>query len=116
MFDFERLDVYQKIRGLNQQLLPLIFSIQKEYPYLADQLKRASLSAMLNLSEGTGRMTTPDKKQFYIRSRSSVFECVSVLHLLIDSRIIDQESYDKLYDQYEQVSKMMLGMIRGLND
>ena len=116
MFDFERLDVYQKIRNLNKRLLPLVFSIQKEYPYLADQLKRASLSAMLNLSEGTGRMTTANKKLFYIKSRSSVFECVSILHILLDSRIVDQTSYDELYDLYEQVSKMMLGMIRGLND
>jgi four helix bundle protein len=114
MFDFEKLEVYQKIRHLNKDLLPFIFENQKKYPYLMDELKRASLSIMLNLSEGAGRMTIADKKQFYIRSRSSAFACVSILHILLDSGIIDQISFDGLYTQYERVSKMMLGMIRSL--
>jgi four helix bundle protein len=69
---------------------------------------------MLNLSEGAGRMSAADKKQFYIRSRASVNECVSILQICIDQGIISSSSYETLYDQYEQVSKMMLGMIRGL--
>ena len=114
MFDFEKLEVYQKIRQLNKDLLPFIFEKQSVNPYIMDQLKRASLSAMLNLSEGTGRMTPADKKQFYVRSRASVFECVSLLHICLDNRLIDDESYEHFYAAYEQISKMMLGMIRGL--
>jgi len=114
MFDFEKLDVYRKIRELNSELLPWIFEKQKEHSYLCDQLKRASLSSMLNLSEGTGRMGVQDKKQFYIRSRASVFECVSILQIMLDLKIISSVKYDNFYDQYEQVSKMMLGMIRNL--
>jgi len=68
MFDFEKLEVYQEIRKLNRTLLPWIFGIQREYPYLTDQLKRASLSVQLNLAEGVGRMSGRDKKQFYIRA------------------------------------------------
>ena len=114
MFDFEKLDVYQRIRGLNKDLLPFIFSIGKEHLYLKDQLMRASLSVMLNLSEGTGRMSDADKKQFYIRSRSSVFECVSILQTLMDLKKIEPEKYNVYYAEYEGISKMMLGMIRGL--
>ena len=114
MFDFEKLEVYQKIRQLNKDLLPIIFERQSINPYVMDQLKRASLSVMLNLSEGTGRMTPEDKKQFYIRSRASVFECVSLLQICLDARIIDEKSYEHYYQAYEQISKMMLGMIRGL--
>jgi four helix bundle protein len=114
MFDFEKLEVYQKIRSLNAELIPWVLNKQEAHPYLCDQLKRASLSAMLNLSEGTGRMGPQDKKQFYIRSRASIFECVSILQVMLDTGVIAPSDYEHYYEQYERVSKMMLGMIRNL--
>ncbi len=116
MFDFEKLDVYQKIRALNKDLLPLIFKFKVEHKYLADQLQRASLSIAFNLAEGTGRHSNSDKKRFYIMSRSSLFECVAILHVLLDNQIIAPEIFKIVYNQYEQVSKMMLGMIRNVPD
>ena len=114
LFDFEKLEVYKKLRELNKSLLPIIFKFQSSYPYLADQLKRASLSIQLNLAEGTGRMSSADKKQFYIRARASTNECVSVLHSLIDLKIIEKAQFDLFYKNYEEISKMLLGLIRAL--
>ncbi|MCB0370602.1 MAG: four helix bundle protein [Chitinophagales bacterium] len=115
MFDFEKLEVYQEIRVLNKTLLPLVFKFQKSDPYLADQLKRAGLSVQLNLAEGTGRMTNADKKRFYIMSRSSVNECVSILQTAVDIEIINEVDYTFCYEKYEKISKMLLGMIRSLS-
>ncbi|MGE5356462.1 MAG: four helix bundle protein [Deltaproteobacteria bacterium] len=116
MFDFEKLEVYNKIRELNKELLPWIFKNQNKDIYLCDQLKRAGLSAMLNLSEGAGRMSIQDKKQFYIRARASVFECVSILHVLSDLGMIEENYFNSLYNKYEEISKMLLGMIRNINE
>jgi len=116
VFDFEKLEVYNKIRELNKELLPWIFKNQNKDNYLCDQLKRAGLSAMLNLSEGSGRMSGQDKKQFYIRARASVFESVSILHVLSDLGIMDEKYFNSLYDKFEEISKMLLGMIRNINE
>ena len=97
---------------LNRSLLPWIFRIQRAYPYLSDQLKRASLSIQLNLAEGVGRLSSRDKKQFYIRARASVNECVSILQTMQDLGILDQDKWHGFYASYEKVSKMLLGMIR----
>jgi four helix bundle protein len=105
MFDFEKLSVYQNIRWHNKIMLPIIFSIQKDYPYLADQLKRASLSVQLNLAEGTGRVSNQDKKRFYIISRSSLFECVAILQSFKDLNAINEDRYNELYESYEIISK-----------
>ncbi len=115
MFDFEKLDVYEKIRGLNKELLPWIFNNQIQHAYLCDQLKRSSLSCMLNLAEGTGRMSAQDKKQFYIRSRASVFESVAILQIFLDLKVISETDFKNFYEQYESISKMILGMIRNLH-
>jgi four helix bundle protein len=115
VFDFEKLEVYQEMRGVNLRVLKHLFSHQTEIdPYLQDQFKRASLSALLNLAEGTGRMTGPDKKKFYITARSSIFECVAILQILHDTQVIEKSLYDDLYSGFEKISRMLLGMIRSM--
>ncbi len=115
MFDFEKLEVYQEMRVVNLKVLKNLFT-QKAVldPYLLDQFKRASLSALLNLAEGTGRMSGPDKKKFYTTARASVFECVAILQILLDTEVIEKSLYDELYEGFEKVSRMLLGMIRSM--
>jgi four helix bundle protein len=116
VFDFEKLEVYNKIRELNIELLPWVYKNQHSESYLFDQLKRAGLSAMLNLSEGSGRMSGQDKKQFYIRARASIFESVSIMHVLKDIGMMDDKFFNSMYDRFEEISKMLLGMIRNINE
>ena len=115
MFDFEKLDVYQEIRSLNTKVLYMLFTRKDFDSYLSDQFKRASLNALLNLAEGTGRMTNADKKRFYITARSSVFECVAILQVLSDMGSIEASMYEEIYKGYDKISRMLLGMIRSLD-
>ncbi len=114
MFDFEKLDVYQEIRTLNIRVLQMLLSQDNMDPYLKEQFKKASLSSLLDLAEGTGRMNNADKKRFYISARSSVFECVAILQILLDLSILDESSYEKFYKGYDKISRMLLGMIRSI--
>jgi four helix bundle protein len=112
MFDFEKLDVYQVIRGNNAKILKFIFSHTTLDLYLKDQWKRSNFSIMLNLAEGTGRMSNSDKKHFLAMARGSVFESVAILEAVNDLGYIDEALFREYYESYEQISKMLLGMIR----
>jgi four helix bundle protein len=79
MFDFEKLEVYQIANKLNIKVLKFIFSNKNIDPYIKDQWKRCTLSIVLNLAEGTGRMTCADKKHIITISRGSVFEDLQLL-------------------------------------
>jgi len=114
MFDFEKLDLYQILKEQNIKVL-YILKEKKFDPYLLDQWKRATLSAQLNLAEGTGRMSRQDKRQFYTVARGSVFECVAILDLLHDMQEIPDDVYQDVYAGYEQVSKMLLAMYRSMS-
>jgi four helix bundle protein len=116
MFDFEKLDVYQRIRELSVDVLRYIASSPDLDPYLRDQLRRATLSAVFNLAEGSGRMTKADKKRFYTVARSSVFECVAILNVLGDMNAINDTLYNNFYERYTTVSKMLLAMYRSMTD
>jgi len=113
MFDFENLKVYHKAEHFNKCLraqiprIPLDIEVNR-------QLKRSALSIMLNIAEGSGRLTNLDKRRFYIVARGSVFETVSILRIVFDEKSIDQRQYDEFYNAADEISKMLYVMIRNL--
>ena len=115
MFDFEKLDVYQVVKDQNIKVLKFLEISVSIDPYLKDQLKRASISILLNLTGGTGRMSVNDKKHFYTAARGSVFECVALLDLLHEMELVDNEFYKDIYAGFEQASKMLLAMYRSMD-
>ena len=63
MFDFQKLDVYQKSKKFCKE----IYSILDEKnidSVTNDQLRRASFSIMLNIDEGTSRFSNKYRKFF----------------------------------------------------
>jgi four helix bundle protein len=112
MFDFEKLDVYQVVKNYSSKVLRFIFNHPDIDPYMQEQWKRSTLNIILNLTEGTGRMVNAEKRQFLTEARGNVFESVAILELVKLLGLIDEDTFKEFYDGYEQISKMLLGMIR----
>jgi four helix bundle protein len=114
MFDFEKLDIYQKAKTFNSDIRVFIKTSNLD-PTTKDQLRRASFSIVLNIAEGSGRFTKPDRRNFYIISRSSTFECIAILDVLKDEKVLENNQYQKFYFQAEEISKMLFAMIKNLS-
>ncbi len=112
MFDFEKLKVYQNIKSLNVKVLKFFNRSGGVDKYIIDQWKRASLSILLNLAEGTGRASANDKKHFYTIARGSLFECVAILDLLCEMNLLENDFYSEMYSGYAEASKMLLALCR----
>lgn len=112
MFDFEKLDVYQKTKELNKEIRLFLRSHKQADSYLRNQLGRASISMVINIAEGSGKFSSGDKRNFYTISRGSVYECVSLFDLLLDDGVIDQETFQSFYAKFETISKMLFGLIQ----
>ena len=112
MFDFEKLDLYQELKKLNLNVYLKIRELKDVDPYIIEQWKRASLSMVLNLAEGTGRMTAADKRHYYTIARGGVFESVAILELIHGLGHLSKEEFEQFYAAYETASKMLLGMYR----
>ena len=113
MFDFEKLDVYKKAKAFNSGIRAFIKDTKLDNT-TKDRLRRASFSIVLNLAEGSGRFSHPDRKNFYIISRSSVFECVAIMDVLKDELVIEENAFRRFYDQAEELSKILFTMIKNL--
>lgn len=115
MFDFQKLTVYQKAKGFVNATDAMLTNetVDKN---LRDQMHRASVSIMLNIAEGSARMSKKDRRNFYGIARGSAYECVAVLDILSDRRIIALETYNAMFGLLEEISKMLWAMIRNLED
>ena len=113
MFDFEKLDIYSKAKSFNSEVRAFINSSTLDRTTI-DQLRRASFSIVLNIAEGSGRFSKADRRNFFVIARSSIFECVAILDVLKDEKILQESRYRNFYESAEEISKMLFAMIKTL--
>ena len=114
MFDFQKLDVYQKSKSFCKEIYSILD--KKNFDKVTnDQLRRASFSIMLNIAEGTSRFSNKDRKNFFVISRGSAFECMAILEYLHETGEITRDFFLKGEKNLEEISKMLFGLIKNLN-
>ena len=77
--DAEKLDVYRVARAAHAHAVTILAG---EHRILRDQLERASLSVVLNISEGAGRRSRKDKRRHYAIARGSAMECAAAIDVV----------------------------------
>ncbi len=113
---FEDILAWQKGRELvtiNYNLIQKNTGFQKDF-ILKDQITRASYSICLNIAEGFGRRTNGEFKHFLVISHGSVSEIQSALYLALDRKYINDEEFNETYLKCEEISKMLMGLIKYL--
>jgi len=107
--DFKNKEIYKKAKELYQLIVSLLTD---KIPYpLKNQISRASMSIILNFSEGYGRFHKNDKKQFYIAARASLNEVVACFDLITTHIKTDTAIETRLNIIVEELYKMLSGLI-----
>ena len=74
------------------------------------------MSIMLNIAEGSGKFGKKDRRNFFIISRGSIFECAALISFLFEEGEISIDQKNELYLELEQISRMLFVMIKNLNE
>jgi len=114
VFPFEKLEVYKRAFASHQKVYALLISNAKIPSYTKNQYGRASLSIMLNIAEGSGRVTNKYRRSFMINARGSVFECVAIIDFLHAQNEVPELFHRETKSGYEEISKMLYAMIKNL--
>lgn len=116
MFSYENLPVYKVAFETNRIIYRLIKNNHSIPSFLKIQLGRASMSVMLNIAEGSGKFGKRDRRNFFIISRGSVFECAALINFLSEEGEISITQKNELYSELEQLSRMLFAMIKNLDE
>lgn len=107
VFDFEKLEVYKMGIKFIRNIFELTKTLPNNYAYsIGDQLRRAALSIANNIAEGSGKISKKEKAQFYRISLTSARECVPMLTILKEDKIIEPLIHDGLRDDCIYISNM----------
>ena len=113
MFDFQKLEVYQKAKNFCKEISVTLS--EKSFDRVTnDQLRRASFSIMLNIAEGSSRFSNRDRKNFLVIARGSVFECVAIMEYLHETKELRPEVFTDYTYKLDEISRMLFGLIRNL--
>ena len=114
-FDFENLTVYQKGLKFVNAILSLSegFSGRVQYS-VGEQLRRASVSIVNNIAEGSDKRTTKERMQFYRTALSSARECVPMLTICRDQEYITSTVHDGLRVNCLELCRMLRGLINSV--
>ena len=91
---FEEIKAWQKARDLNIEIYRIssIDEFAKDFTLLT-QIRKASISIMLNIAEGFGRDTTLEYIRFLFIARGSLYELQTQLEIVYNLKYIENEKY-----------------------
>jgi four helix bundle protein len=115
MFDHEKLEVYQQSLAFITWVEPILQKLPKRIA-VRDQLDRASTSVPLNLAEGNGKFTNPDRCRFFDMARGSALECAAALDVLAAKGLCAANITSLGKETLRTIVSMLIGLIRANSD
>ncbi|MBI5570695.1 MAG: four helix bundle protein [Desulfomonile tiedjei] len=113
---FEGLDCWHQARELTRSIYRLTANGKFSRDYgLRDQMRRASVSIMANITEGFSRKGDREFSQFLFVAKSSAAEIQSHAYVALDQQYISEPEFKSAYDMAEQESKMLSNFIKYLS-
>lgn len=116
-FKFEKLIVWQRSMDWGEE----IYQLSEKFPRheifnLTSQIRRASDSVALNISEGSILQSNPEFRRFLGYSIRSIAEVVTCLHKAIRRKYISQSEFQINYDEAFNLMNMLIAFQKKLNN
>jgi len=109
---FEDLKCWQEARKLRKMVSEITRkSIVRKYYVFCDQIKRAAFSVMSNIAEGFETNTDKEFINFLNYARRSCGEIRNDLYAALDDGYIDENEFEKIYNQACSTGKLISGFI-----
>ena len=116
MRDYKKLDIWKKSHLLTKQIYKNILPLMpfEERFALTNQLRRSAYSVPLNIVEGCGKSTDKDFAHYLDNALGSVHEVEYTCYLIFDLGYIDQNIYEIINKDINEVKAMLIAFIKFL--
>jgi len=112
-FRFEKLEVWQDARKINQAIYRLVRKFpREEFFAMTSQIRRASISVSSNIAEGSGRNSDKDFAHFLEQAYGSLMEIASTFFLAFDEGYITENDLESLFEVLERLVKRTASLNR----
>ena len=112
MLSYQKLDVYQCSIQFIALVVSLISRLPRGYFFLADELKRASVSIPQNIAEGSGKPSVADRSRYMGIARGSAMECGAILDVGATLKLFSASDHEKGMELVERIISMLTRMMK----
>lgn len=114
-YRFENLDVWK----LAREFVNLIYTITKQFPKdelfsITNQLRRAALSILLNITEGSDRKSDVEFIRFLRIAYTSMEEVLAACYIAKDQMYIDEKTFNEIYEKSNILGRKLNALINSL--
>ena len=109
-FDHERLNAYREALRFVEYIDPIVEKLPARMA-ARDQLDRASTSISLNIAEGNGKRSHPDRCRYFDAARGSALECAACLDVLAAKKRITFEQATEGKEILRPIVAMLVGLL-----
>lgn len=108
-----KLDVYKSARELRFECYKILKVLPIEEKYnLTDQMRRASTSVVLNITEGCSRRSENERKRYFEMARGSVIELDSCFDIVVESEYLALHDLEKVGNKLKTTFILLSGMLK----
>ena len=111
-FPFEKLQVYQVALEVLRIAVGNRARLRGLPGELPNQLDRALVSVVANITEATGRQSLADRKRHFAIARGSATEAGGLVEVAVLFGALDEESHRSMRSRLIRVAQMLTGLIR----
>lgn len=118
MKTFRYLDftVYKKSKEYYKDILQILSQLDRKYQFsIGDQLRRSTLSVVLNIAEGSAKKSDKDFCRHLQYSVASINETVACLDVLLLEKVITQPFFESTIAKAEILAKQIGSFMCTLN-
>ena len=107
--DHEKLEVYQASLEFITWTIPVLEGLPGSGS-VRNQLDRASTSVPLNIAEGNGKFTSPDRCRFFDNARGSALESAACLDVMVAKRFVSAAEIQAGKAMLVRIVSMLFGL------
>jgi len=105
---FEEIPVWRQARKFTKTIYKTCSKTAFKNDFsLMDQIRRASVSIMLNIAEGFERRSNKEFARFVNIAKASAAEVRCVFYVALDEEYISQAKFDNLFEEITSISNQL---------
>ena len=103
----QKLDVYRLSIAYVAWVYAASESLNGIHRHARDQWLRASQSIPLNIAEGNGKTSEPDRRRYFEIARGSVLECAAIQDVLVAGKALEEKMSEKRKSELDRMAVML---------
>ena len=111
---YRKFKVYQYSKEFHKLVVKLTAKFPQDFDYLVKQVRRSSLSIILNIAEGSAKNSDKDFNRYLLNSLGSVNETLAGFEVAKDFNLVSVQEFNEIEKQAINITNQLGGFSKKL--